>query len=278
MKVKELAGTFEKQRTICYKVDGNSITYHNKEMQHIGGNLYSGQVEQEGNYYKYCMLYVLYPEQKIAMEIGTINADYSIDEAMEMCKKNGLDTQEAFITMIKRKIDNQDHVQLSWIEYLKYIDPSLIDACMESRKAFAKKREQISKERKEKREAEDQQYVAERNAEAEKMIAAAIEVIKNGGTLENDRVVFYRSKYDSIAYSIVNYLMRKNGVNVPIKTQGWINDKLIQVEVTKDGGVSGRFWKTKGSNGSQKFFECMLELVRIVRSENQEGEVKNDGI
>lgn len=269
MKVKELTGTFEKQRTICYKVDRNSITYHNKEMQHIGGNLYGGQVEQEGNYYKYCMLYVRYPEQKIAMEIGTINADYGIDEVMEMCKKNGLDTQEAFIMMIKRKIENQDHVQLSWIEYLKYINPSLIDACMESRKAFAKKREQISKERQEKQEAEDQQYVAERNAEAEKMITAAIEVIKDGGTLENDRVVFYRSKYDSSTYSIVNYLMRKNGVNVPIKTQGWINDRLIQVEITKNGEVSGRFWKTKGGSGSQKFFDCMLELVQIIRAGNQ---------
>jgi len=30
MKLKELNTTLENQRTICYKKDGNSITYHNK--------------------------------------------------------------------------------------------------------------------------------------------------------------------------------------------------------------------------------------------------------
>lgn len=269
MKVKELAGTFEKQRAICYKVDRNSITYHNREMQHIDGILYGGQIEQEGKYYQYCKLYVLYPEQKVAMEIGTCNADYSIDEVMEICKQKGFDTQDVFINMIKRKIEAQEHIQLTWIEYLKYIRPTLIDACWESRKAFAEKKERIKKERQEKQEAEDQQYVTEQNAETEKMITAAIDTIRNGGTLKNDKVVFYRSRYDSSAYSIINYLMRKNGVNVPIKTQGWINDRLIEVIIKNDGGVSGRFWKTKGGSGSQKFFDCMLELVQIIRAGNQ---------
>lgn len=33
MKLKELNTTLENQRTICYKKDGNSITYHNKDMR-----------------------------------------------------------------------------------------------------------------------------------------------------------------------------------------------------------------------------------------------------
>lgn len=237
-------------------------------MQHVIGNLYRGQTEAEETYNQCCTLYVLYPDQSVAMEIGTVNVDNSIDEVQESCKRKSIDTQEAFISGVKKRIENQDHVQLTYIEYLKYIDSSLIDACMESRKAFAIKQEQIRKERQKKYEAESQRYVVEQNAEAEKAVVTAIEIIKNGGILENKQVTFYRNKYDSSSYSIVNFLMRKNGVNVPIKTQGWINEKLAYVNIAQDGGINVRFWKSKNGKCSDKFFDYMFELVRIIRSEN----------
>ena len=37
MKLKELDTMLENQRTICYKKDGNSITYHNKDMRLVEG-------------------------------------------------------------------------------------------------------------------------------------------------------------------------------------------------------------------------------------------------
>ena len=165
MKLKELDTMLEKQRTICYKKDGNSITYHNKDIRLVEGCLYCGEPEAESQWNSYCMLYVRYPDQKVAMEIGTVNADYSVEEAVGVVKKNGIETQDTFIECIKRKIEAQDHIQLTWIEYLKYIRPTLVDVCWESRKAFAEKREQIRQERKAQRDAEDQKYVAERNAE-----------------------------------------------------------------------------------------------------------------
>lgn len=222
------------------------------------------------------MLYVRYPEQKIAMEIGAVNADYDTEEAVGVVKKKGIETQNAFIDFIKRKIETQDHIQLTWIEYLKYICPELIDDCWESRKAFAQKREQIRQERNAKREAEDKAFLEERQAEAEKLIAAAHEIIRNGGTLENCDVTFYQSRYESRKYKIINYLFRQHDINCPIKTQGWINDKLIHVVVTPEGSVNVRFWKSKNGKCSEKVFDCLSELVRIVKAENQEGAIKND--
>ena len=43
MKLKELETSLEKHRTICYKKDGNSITYHNKDMRQVEGNVYCGE-------------------------------------------------------------------------------------------------------------------------------------------------------------------------------------------------------------------------------------------
>lgn len=276
MKLKELNTTLEKQRTICYKKDGNSITYHNKDMRLVEGCLYCGEPEAESQWNSYCMLYVRYPDQKVAMEIGTANADYSIEEAMSVVKRNGIETQDAFIEFIKRKIEAQDHIQLTWIEYLKYIRPTLIDACWESRKAFAEKQKQIRQERKAQREAEDKAFLAERQAEAEKLIAAAYDTIRHGGALENVDISLYESRYTCHTYKIVNYLFRQNGVNCPIKTQGWINDKLIRANITPEGTVNVQFWKSKNGKCSDKVFDCLFELVRIVRAENQEGVVDND--
>jgi len=237
-------------------------------MRLVEGCLYCGEPEAESQWNSYCMLYVRYPDQKVAMEIGTVNADYNVEEAVGVVKKNGIETQDTFIECVKRKIEAQDHIQLTWIEYLKYIRPTLIDACWESRKAFAEKREQIRQERKAQRDAEDQKYVAERNAEMERQIAAAYEVIRNGGTLENSDVSIYESRYNCHTYKIVNYLFRQHGVNCPIKTQGWINERLSQVTITPEGTVNVRFWKSKNGKCSDKFFDYMFELVRIIRSEN----------
>lgn len=270
MKLKELDTMLEKQRTICYKKDGNSITYHNKNMRLVEGCVYCGEPVAESQWNSYCMLYVRYPEQKVAMEVGTVNSDYSAEEAVNVVKKNGIETQNTFIDFIKRKIEAQDHVQLSWIEYLKYICPELIDDCWESRMACMKRREQARQERNAKREAEDKAFLAERQAEAEKLIAAAHETICNGGTLENSNVTFYQSRYESRTYKIVNYLFRKHDINCPIKTQGWINDKLIHVGITPEGSVNVRFWKSKNGKCSEKVFDCLSELVRIVRAENSQ--------
>ena len=100
------------------------------------------------------------------------------------------------------------------------------------------------------------------------MIVAAYEIIRNGGPLENSDVTFYQSRYESRTYKIVNYLFRKHDINCPIKTQGWINDKLIHVGITPEGLVNVRFWKSKNGKCSEKVFDCLSELVRIVRAEN----------
>lgn len=270
MKLKELNTVLEKQRTICYKKDGNSITYHNKNMRLVEGCVYCSEPVAESRWNSYCMLYVRYPEQKVAMEIGTVNDNYSIEEAINTVKRNGMETQNAFINFIKRKIDAQDHIQLLWIEYLKYISPALIDDCWESRRACMIKREQARQERNAKREAEDKAFLEERKAEAEKLIAAAYKTICSGGTLENCDVTFYQSRYKSSTYKIVNYLFRKHDINCPIKTQGWINDKLINVGITSEGAVNVRFWKSKNGRCSEKVFDYLYELVRIVRAENSQ--------
>ena len=127
-----------------------------------------------------------------------------------------------------------EHVRLTDIEYAKNVAPELEQALTESRLAFKRRRDAEYAERAEKRAAEEAAFVKEKNDEAEGIVEAAEHTIRVGGTLGNDCVTFYRSKYDCSTYSVVNHLFRKYGISVPLRTQGWINDRLYDVEI-KDG-------------------------------------------
>ena len=123
---------------------------------------------------------------------------------------------------------------------------------------------------------EEKAFCEERNREAEQTVSDALQVIRDGGVLENTQVTFYRSRYDSSSYSIVNYLMRQYQVDVPLRTRGWINDRLCSA-VIKDGRCGSlQYWRSKGGRGSQKFFECMNDLIRAAKARTQEQE--NGGV
>ena len=117
---------------------------------------------------------------------------------------------------------------------------------------------------------EEKAFCEERNREAEKVVSDALQVIQNGGDLENTTITFYRSRYHSSSYSIVNYLMREYQVDVPLRTQGWINDRLCSA-VIRDGRCGSlQYLRRKNERGSQKFFECMNDLIRAVNARTQE--------
>lgn len=116
-------------------------------------------------------------------------------------------------------------------------------------------------------EAEEREFCEERNSEARKMVDEAVSILRNGGVLENKTIKFYRSRYSCSSYSIFNYLMRQYNVKVPLRTQGWINDKLCNATIKDGSCVNLQFLRAKNSRGSQKFFECMDALILVVTAQ-----------
>lgn len=139
-----------------------------------------------------------------------------------------------------------------------------LSACEELSSVYKAKRAEKERERKVKAEAEERAYCEERNRKADQTVSDALHVLREGGVLQNDNVEFYRSRYDSSSYSIINHLMRLYKVNVPIRTQGWINDKLISVTIKDKRCDQLRYMRAKGGQCSQKFFDCMQALIDAV--------------
>ena len=111
---------------------------------------------------------------------------------------------------------------------------------------------------------EEKAFCEERNTLADQAVADAVRIIREGGELKNETVTFYRSRYDASASSIVLYLMRRYGIDVPLRTQGWINSKLIDAAI-KDGYCGSlHYWRSKRGRGSAAFYEYMNKLIRAV--------------
>jgi len=66
------------------------------------------------------------------------------------------------------------------------------------------------------------------------------------------------------------HLMRRYQVDVPLRTQGWINDKLISVTIENGKCEHLRYMRSKGAQCSQKIFDCMHELILKACSETEE--------
>lgn len=139
-----------------------------------------------------------------------------------------------------------------------------LPACVKLSAAYKARSRIRAQEREAKADAEDRAYCAERNRQTEQQVQEALRVIREGGVLHNDTVEFYRSRYDSSASSIILYLMRRYQVDVPLRTQGWINERLANATIT-DGRCSRvQFRGNKRSKCSSRFFDCMNELIHAV--------------
>lgn len=142
--------------------------------------------------------------------------------------------------------------------------------CVELSAVYQAKRQAEDNARRARIEAENEAYCKEQNQIAEQAVAAALQIILNGGVLKNERVCFYRTKNSSSTCSIINYLMRLYQVDVPLRTQGWINEKLSSATIQSGKCESLRYLRYKNCRGSQKFFQCMNALIQAVTAQKVE--------
>ena len=136
-----------------------------------------------------------------------------------------------------------------------------LDECIKLSAIYRSRKEEKDRERFARIKAEEQAHCEEENRKAEKMVTDAIGTLQSGGVLENEWIKFYQEDGRFHTYSLINYLMRMYGVDVPLRTQGWINEKLSSITI-KDGRCEQlQYLRSKGGRCSQKFFDCVNELI-----------------
>ena len=82
--------------------------------------------------------------------------------------------------------------------------------------------------------------------------------------MQNVSLRYYKDDGTLVETSLILYLMREYHINVPLRTQGWIKERLTTATVQEDFCGSVTYYRAKKSPCSQKFFDCMRELIQAV--------------
>lgn len=106
------------------------------------------------------------------------------------------------------------------------------------------------------------------NEETGKKLEKALGILRSGGFIDNEEIELYDENGKHIERSIMLHLLKVNNIAVPLRTQGWIEEKLAAVTIREGRCVSVRFQKSKGARVSEKSFECIDALIQKVTSQN----------
>ena len=272
MKLSDLTAPYTKCRVITYGRDHNTAVEKRVELQQISGYLYRGESKKDSASQPYCRFYLYSRDLGIGMDIGrTCYPDeHTVEEVTAALPPKYLNGPQAFIDSLDAAVTNEQRIFNAEIALARYLVPEKADTYAEARQRYLDKDAAEHAAKVSRRQAEDAAYCAERNAEAQQQLDAAINTIRTGGELKNEAISIYRGRYDCRSYSIINHLARQFGVQIPLKVQGWINKRLINV-VVRNGAVASVCYS---GSPSRTFHARMNELIASVLKQQQDEETR----
>lgn len=184
---------------------------------------------------------------------GYWDIEETADKIKEYYKDLGID---GFLGSLEESEKRYWHINKAEIEVCALLGKTELAA------HYAEYREKRNTEKEAQRaahRAECEAHERARLAELERTVQEAENAIRSRQTLKNE-------KFEGS--TIVLYLIKKHGVNVPLKTQGWINNRLASVTYEEAGSISCSFWKKPGTKGgSTVIFRYLKELEeKILKS------------
>ena len=145
----------------------------------------------------------------------------------------------------------------SW--YINKID---IEVCallgnIDLAKHYSEYRERQIAEKEAKLQAEAAERERRKREEEEKRLS---EIEKN--IIDAENKIFHQEELKNTEVdgkSVINKLMEKYGIKVPLRTQGWINSKLAMI-VFNGGNISYKFYGKSQKDNSTVFRKYLVEL------------------
>jgi len=184
---------------------------------------------------------------------ATITARLKAEEEYIQAHKND---ERAQAELLKA---NAEHSIARYIEardnggkYLDFIGAAFlgeIEQCEKLAVVFRAKREEERRQKAKEWDERKRQEDAEQERKEQAAIVEAEGILRNGGKITGgDMIVKLADKY---------------GINIPIRTRGWILNTLA--ECTIDGNVVlYRYWKRKAGRGSEKVYDIVGDIRKAI--------------
>lgn len=143
-----------------------------------------------------------------------------------------------------------------------YINKVDIEVCVllgniDLAKHYAEYRERQIAEKEAKRQAEKEEREKKEREAEEQRIAEVEKAIQDA-----ENKIFHQEDFKNTGVegkSVINKLMEKYGINVPLRTKGWINSKLAMI-VFHDGKISYTFYGKSQRDNSTVFRKYLKQL------------------
>lgn len=197
----------------------------------------------------------------IAVKYLTFEEECEISEVIETMHRNmGFKGTEGYKNLLSQKETTGEYINLAEISALEQLGESeLAIHYSRYRENLLILQAQKKREREKQRELEQQKAEEERQKAFDARIAEAEDCIRNNKLLKNDSL-------DNEKH-LVLYLMKKHNINVPLKTQGWINNKLASVTFAPDGVINIQYYsRGKGCKCSESVYKY-LDLLKAAVDE-----------
>lgn len=117
-------------------------------------------------------------------------------------------------------------------------------------------------EKETKRQAEAAERERKEREEEEKRLA---EIERTISEVENN--IFHQKEFKNTKVdekSVINMLMEKYGIKVPLRTQGWINSKLAMIIFDDNGDISYKFYGKSQRENSTVFRKYLKDLKEVI--------------
>ena len=256
---------FETKKVITWNTAGNKAVRHNVNVAKITDNVYVGEIDKNDNYYYInCRLYALY--NGIAFDFGYIDSEIEMDDLVERINNSPWANADKFMENIYQRIENGMWINLVEMEYIKAVNPTIIPDVEKARAAWQKKLDDKRTAEQNIRNAEKQEEMEKANAEALDVVNSAINTIKNGGTVDNNYITIYTDIDTYKEYSVIAYLFDNYGITMPIRTKGFVINRIASITVSEDGkGVHYSYYKKGNSKGSSSIYDYIYKLIEAIR-------------
>lgn len=245
-----------KKKCITFAKDGNTVVkpyktlYNMEQIIHNAehNNLYLEVVKGKESWEEdsFCLWDDL---ENFCIKVDWIPRFWTLEEFEEKLHNWKYFGVDGFFKRLKVSEENGYHINKADIEMCAALGN------MELAKHYAEYREERIRRQEEKRQeeiakckAKEREKEEKHNAEVQKIVADAENTIRIQGTLYNEE---FEGK------TIVLYLLKKYGINMPIKTQGWVNNALAKVWF-RDGEITYSYYKS--SRNSTVFYGYLKEL------------------
>ncbi len=251
-----------RKQVVIYAKDGNTVVRPYKNLYPV--NTLDGAEETKENYYLEKITYecgsptyMIYQDiEGFCCRLGQVGESQEVSAMSPLLNALPYPGKDGYLKRLEIRKEKGGFISLIDIEFCRYIGRrDLVHEYSGYRESFMRQQEDRERREKEIREEEERIKRAEEAAVYEKVISDAVLSFYNKMPVENQRM--------DDGNTLILHLMRKYDIHVPLRTQGWINERLAKIEY-RDGAVTYRYY-TSGKDSSV-FYKYLQELERRIRS------------